>query len=360
MRIVGKGRKRGFGVIGVALRAGAAVTDAAAGIDRSLDLRQCAGIAIDDGSAQQGPGGSIAVLHRMDQRQGRLAFGKVVAQVFAQGGGIGGVVEHVVGDLERIAQGQAIAMQRVAGCGIGAGQHRPQAGGGGEQHCGLALDHAQVSGFVGVRVAHVEQLQHLALGNGVGGVGQEPHHFRTLQFHHQLEAARVQEIPDQHAGRVPPHRVGGAAAASQVGLVDHVVVQQGRGMDEFDHRRQLVRIRTDAPAGRLAQRAGRQQQQHRPQPLAAGADDVLGHLVDQHHVGGQPLADKHVHGRHLGRGQSLDCRQVEVPGRRCEGFGHGGGRCGVPDYRPQPALPCDAAFPDPLPGRIPVVTGGPL
>ena len=35
------------------------------------------------------------------------------------------------------------------------------------------------------------------------------------------------------------------------------------------------------------------------QPFAACADDVLGHLVDQHHLGGEALADDAVHRAHF-------------------------------------------------------------
>ena len=47
-------------------------------------------------------------------------------------------------------------------------------------------------------------------------------------------------------------------------------------MDEFDDGRQLV---VSPPA--VAVGVGREQQQRGPDPLAAGADDVLGDLVDQ-------------------------------------------------------------------------------
>jgi hypothetical protein len=59
---------------------------------------------------------------------------------------------------------------------------------------------------------------------------------------HHLEGARVQEVADQHAGGVAEHGVGRLAAAAQVGLVDHVVVQQRRGVDELHHRRQASSI----------------------------------------------------------------------------------------------------------------------
>src|SRR5690606_37696817 len=108
--------------------------------------------------------------------QGRLAFGEVVAQVLAQVAAVGGVVEHVVGDLEGQAQVQAVVVQALLLGGVGAGQQRAQAGGGGEQHRGLALDHPQVGGLVDVGVVHVQQLQHFALGDAVGGVRQQGHH----------------------------------------------------------------------------------------------------------------------------------------------------------------------------------------
>src|SRR5690606_20123839 len=94
----------------------------------------------------------------VDQRQGGLALGQVVAQVLAHGRRVGGVVQHVVGDLEGVAQGHAVVVQRLLGGGVGVGGQCAQAGAGGEQDRGLALDHAQVGGLVGIRIAHVQQL----------------------------------------------------------------------------------------------------------------------------------------------------------------------------------------------------------
>ena len=65
----------------------------------------------------------------------------------------------------------------------------------------------------------------------------------VVDRHHHLEGARVEEVADQHAGGVAEHGVGGVAAAPQFGFVDHVVVQQRGGVDEFDHRGELVVLR---------------------------------------------------------------------------------------------------------------------
>ena len=94
-------------------------------------------------------------------------------------------------------------------------------------------------------------------------------------------------------------------------------MQQGGGVDELDHRGELVRMRAA-----VSQRAGRQQQQHRAQALAAGADDVFGDLVDQHHIGGQAAADQCIDRGHVLAGEGLDRGQVR--GRRgCSAGGQG-------------------------------------
>ena len=140
----------------------------------------------------------------------------------------------------------------------------------------------------------VEQLQHFAFGDGVGGVGQDAHDFHVVDRDHHLEGARIEEVADQHAGGVAEQGVGGFAAAPQFGFVDHVVVQQGGGVDEFDYRGEFV-----MGASLIIEAAGRQQHQRRAQPLAAAVDDVFGDLADEHHVGIQALADDMIDGTHV-------------------------------------------------------------
>ena len=182
-----------------------------------------------------------------------------------------------------------------------AGKDRAEPGCGREQHGGLAFDHVEASLFGGIGVADVEQLQHLAFGNAVGGIGEDAHDAHVVQLDHHLEGARIQEIAHQHAGRIAPQRVCRLVSAPQVRFVHHIVVQQGRGMDEFDQRGQRNVVVAAVAAG-----MGGQQVQHRPQALAAAADDVLGNLVDQHHIGRQAAADQGIDRRHVGARQGLD------------------------------------------------------
>src|SRR3546814_10665945 len=84
------------------------------------------------------------------------------------------------------------------------------------------------------------------------------------------------DLADQHARLVAPDGVGGVAAAPQVALVDHVVVQQRGGVDEFD-----AGGHPDVPLAAVAAQPGGRQGQHRPQPLATEGQDVAGELRNQ-------------------------------------------------------------------------------
>src|SRR5690606_9145668 len=118
-----------------------------------------------------------------------------------------------------------------------------------------------------------------AFGDGVGRVGEDFHDAHRLHADHHLERTRIEKVADQHACRIAESRIGGLAAATQFGFVDHVVVQQCGGVDELDHGGQLVMV-----AAPIAASARRQQQYHRSQTLAARADDVFGNLGDEYDV----------------------------------------------------------------------------
>ena len=125
----------------------------------------------------------------------------------------------------------------------------------------------------------MHQLQHFAFGDQVCRVGDDREHAHPVHADHQLERPRIQEIADEHGGRIAEMRVGCRMSAPQLGFVDDVVVQQRRRVNHLDRRRQRVVI-----AAPVSACVGREQQQRRPQSLAAAADDVVGHLADQHDV----------------------------------------------------------------------------
>ena len=74
-----------------------------------------------------------------------------------------------------------------------------------------------------------------------------------------------------------------------VALVDDVVVQQRRRMNELDRGGEA-----DMALAAIAAHAGRQQRQDRPHALAAGLRQVLGQLRDQRHLALHALDDQTV------------------------------------------------------------------
>ena len=62
-------------------------------------------------------------------------------------------------------------------------------------------------------------------------------------LHGDLEGLHVEPVAGQHAFRVAPLRVGGGTPAANLRLVNDVVVNQRRGVDDLNHGRQLDRAR---------------------------------------------------------------------------------------------------------------------
>ncbi len=109
---------------------------------------------------------------------------------------------------------------------------------------------------------------------------------RGVERRHHLEGAGVEEVADQHRGGIAEGLVRRLAAPAAGGVVHDVVVQEGRGVDEFDERRgrDVGRIRRPG-------RPGGEHDQEGPEAFAAPADDVVPDLVDERDVARQLAAD---------------------------------------------------------------------
>ena len=237
----------------------------------------------------------VAVLHCINQREGGFALRQVVAQVFAEAGFVGLVVERIVDQLEGGADVLAVARERLFDDGRGIAQHGADLRAGLEQPRGLAVNDVEVACLAGVRIACVHELQHFALGDGVGGIGHDVHDAHAVERDHHLKGARIQKIADQDAGGVAEHLVGRLAAAAQRGAVDDVVVQQRGGVNELDDGRRLDVLFAAVSAG-----ARGQQHQKGAQALAAGINDVGGYLIDEGDLAVQTMFDDPVDGLKIG------------------------------------------------------------
>ena len=82
-RVAGQAFQRGFGASGESKGTFAAIAQRIVRLDRGDDFGQGIDIARFDDRTQALAGGMVGVLHRMDQGQRHLAFGKIIAQVLS-------------------------------------------------------------------------------------------------------------------------------------------------------------------------------------------------------------------------------------------------------------------------------------
>ena len=93
---------------------------------------------------------------------------------------------------------------------------------------------------------------------------------------HHLEGLAEQEIADQDAGRIPPQHPRRLLAAPHLAVIDDIVVEERGGVHELDAGREIHMAGAFVTA-----HPGGGEGQHRPEPLAAGGDEMIGDLGDQ-------------------------------------------------------------------------------
>ena len=248
------------------------------------------------------------MLHRINQRQCGLALGQIVTHVLADNRVIVRIIEDIVDELKCGPQMSAISSHRFFDFLTRVTQNRAHPRRRFEQLSCLVANDLQVAFLIQIGIAAVHQLQHFAFSNHIGRIGEHPQHGHVLHAHHQLERSRVNKIAHQNRGCVAEERVRGRLAPTQTGLVDYVVMQQRRGMDELDHRSKDVML----PPLVAASSSG-EHHQGGPQPLPAAADDVLRDLPDERHLGIQAVAYHPVDGVQVGGDELAYCvdRQSE-------------------------------------------------
>ena len=219
--------------------------------------------------------------------------------------GVADVIDRVVDQLEGDAEVAPVRLEARLDRRRPLGDDGGDLARGGKQHRGLGGDDFEVAILGGVDVALRGQLGDLAFRDHRRCARQDAEDLQRPVLDHQLEGAAEQEVADQHARRVAPDGVRRRLAASQVGTVDDVVVQQCRGMDELDRRRQPV-----MPLAAIVEQPRASERQHRPQPLAAAGDQVAGKLGNQGDRRLHPVKDDVIDRAEVG------ATQIEQRGQR--------------------------------------------
>ncbi len=130
----------------------------------------------------------------------------------------------------------------------------------------------------------------LALDEPGEGVGLQ-RHVVDAEGGHDRGRPGEQEVADHDRHRVVPAVIGALGPSAQVGLVHHVVVIEAGDVGQLDDQGGPL---DGIGVGVRVQLRGQHHEQ-RPEPLAAGVDDVRGGLGDERGVAeggrGQPVLD---------------------------------------------------------------------
>ena len=175
-----------------------------------------------------------AAAERQNHRQSDLSLAEIIADILAELGRGAAVIERVVDQLEGDAEIEAVA---AAGGDLGLGprgEQGPTSRGGAEQRRGLGADHGEIIVLAGLGVLGGGELHDLALGDDRGGGGQNLEAGQRADLDHHLEGLAEQKIADEDACLIAPEHPRRELAAPHVAFVDDIVVQQRRGMHEFD------------------------------------------------------------------------------------------------------------------------------
>src|SRR5208337_2994038 len=202
----------------------------------------------------------------------------------------GGEVEHVINNLESHAEIAAIFGKPPLIGVAGAGENSAHLHADGKQARGLAIDELEVLVHRD-GLAETVDLEQFALDHFLGEVDEGVEDVEVALLHRDLEGLHVEPVAGQYALGVAPLRVGGGTSAARLRFVDDVVVNQGCGVDDFDHGSEL----DGALAGVIHQLAG-EQQQCGTQALAAAGAKVFADFRNRVHAGNGVAAELALNG----------------------------------------------------------------
>src|ERR1019366_700193 len=238
---------------------------------------------------------------RANERQRELALGEIAEEGLAGRARIARVVEDIVDELERHAEVRPVIAERARRLGRSARDRRAGPCGPREERRGLVVNNPKVDLFTGVEDHPAAELNDLAIDESTKGREEIREYRPRRRRGRALERVGEEQVASQDADRVSPDAARGGLSAPLLPVVDPVVVEGGRQVDEPRHDRQLPRR-----GGRGTKTGGRQEDRQRPDPLSARLEEVgrglrrrrepIAHdarqlAVDQRHVGAEEGMD---------------------------------------------------------------------
>ena len=148
------------------------------------------------------------------------------------------------------------------------------------------FDDAEIFRLRHQRIAVVVELQDLALGHLPAGFREGFVDALVAEVDDLADRARIEIVADENADLVAPDFARGTAASAQIGVIDDVVVQQGRGMDEFHQTAECLMILTGVSAEVSAEK-----HEEGADPFAAAIQNMRSDGINQGDAGVEILPD---------------------------------------------------------------------
>ena len=230
-----------------------------------------------------------------EQRQRHVPLAQVLAHGFSDSLRIAHVIEGVIDQLKSVSDLDAELMDRVRNRGRAVRDQSADAATRGNEGRRLAVDDVEIFLFGELQVVHVDQLEHFPLGEQGAGLAHGLDDPQIGVRGHERETLGEEEIARQDARLVVPFRIGGRVAPPHLRIIHHVVVQKRSRVDIFHHATQR---RGAGPP--VTARLGDEHQEHRPNPLAAGTNEIITHIGYQNDVRMKIRVNRLFHFLHLG------------------------------------------------------------
>ena len=208
-----------------------------------------------------------------EQRESYLLFADVHAERLAELG-----VPRIVQDIVGGELPGRLETGAVGACRLRTGHAR-----GLEQRRGLVVDNAVIRLFVGICRSRLLHLEHLPFGEVVESLGEHGRDLLVgLGAHDQLDSPGKPEITQQHRGGGSEKRADRRAAAALRTRVGHVVVHEGRVVQQFAGGSIAQAVGVES-----AQSLGHEQAYHRTQAFARRRENAAVDGLQQLHVGAE-------------------------------------------------------------------------
>src|SRR5262249_49844172 len=144
---------------------------------------------------------------------------------------------------KRDADEPAVALHRRNNCWSRAAIECSKSAAACDQLSSFRIDEVEILRLTQRQIAAFEALPQLAFADTIRRRADDLAGLNVAQRRRQVESVREQVITEQDAVVIAPARVGGGDMAACAGLIQHIVMHERRGMNQFDDGRQNWMLR---------------------------------------------------------------------------------------------------------------------